>query len=163
MIKIFVERPEDELYFVDSFFDNKFDKNLIKTDFSKKVILGIDDSEVLGNNIIHSNFLDEDSPRSMLSTGCKSILVTRYTNEHIAMERLRDNCFEYLQLAADVRDKNNEGDILIYTSTLRDLFNIGVREAVVVNANNYYINNFRSWLDPYYKGREYSKNHGILL
>jgi hypothetical protein len=147
MLKVFVGRPDDELYDVGGYFDYMLDDSIVQDEFSKRVIKKIDNSEVLGNDAIKSPVLGIISKRR-ISGGSKAVIVVKNTDEHISLTAMGDNCFGMLQEAADLRDKENSGDILVYTDILRPLFKYGVREFMLVN-NNTLITNNRQWINEY--------------
>jgi len=155
MIKIRIGEPcENDLYFVDSYFEYFLRDNVIESEFAKKAIKEIDKSEVLGNNAIKSPYLGIIS-KDELSTGTKSMIVLYETNQIISMDHFGDNCFNILQLAADMKEQENRGDVLITCNQLRNLFcggnnYNGIREAYVINTNTI-IRCFEEWFREYCK------------
>lgn len=147
MLKIYVGRPEDELYDVGGYFDHILDDSIVQDEFSKRVIAEIDKSEVLGNDAIKSPVLGIIS-RKRISGGSKAVIVVRNTDEHISLTAMGDNCFGMLQEAADLREKEGSGDILVYTDILRPLFKYGIRKFLLVNTNKI-ITNMQQWVYEY--------------
>lgn len=149
MLKIYVGRPEDELYDVGGYFDYMLDDSIVQEEFSKKVIKEIDNSEVLDNGAIASPVLGIIS-RKRISGGSKAVIVVKNTNEHISLTAMGDNCFKMLQEAADLKERENRQDILVYTDILRPLFHNGIREFYLVNTDTV-ITDYKQWIEEYVK------------
>ena len=111
-----------------TYFDMNYKKSWILSDFSRRVIKGIDKSEVLGNKVISSPVLGLIPPM-MLSGGTKTLIMLKFTNFKMKLSGMGDNCFKFLKEVAD------EKDIIMCTRTYRSLFLDGDFEQIrIINS-----------------------------
>lgn len=134
---------ENEISRPDMYFEGVFDKQNLLTDFSRRVIKEIDNSEVFDRNVVISPILGGISP-TRLSTGVKGILLYKYYDMVINLTHFGDNCLSLLQ------EISLEKDITMAVSRFPNFF-ISGREDVpvtVINDNrNIVITNHREMCD----------------
>lgn len=104
MLKIHFGSCDNEIYNTEMFYENQYDKNWILDDFARTVIKDIDDSEVIGPDVIKNDIFDSFSSRE-LSAGVKTLLLIKnLPNKIFNISNCGDNCVKYLLELAKGRD-----------------------------------------------------------
>ena len=86
------------------YYHNQYDKSWITDDFAKRIIADIDDSEVIGEDVIKNDIFDTFSSKE-LSAGVKTLLLIHNQPEKIFnISNCGDNCAKYLLEMAENRD-----------------------------------------------------------
>ena len=80
MLNIWVGHHENEVYASPIYFDSWYEDSWLTTDFAKDAIKDIDNSVVVGPNLIESAFFGPITPL-MLSGGVKTVLCAMYDME----------------------------------------------------------------------------------
>lgn len=108
MFKVHYGNTERELT-PDSWFADVCDREVLLTDFSKKLLKEVSGCEVLGENLIVSDVLGPISPERM-GSGCLALLYLMYEDDEkyggIATRWLGDNLAPYLREIARVKTAN---------------------------------------------------------
>ena len=76
MLKIHFGECDNEIYNTEMFYENQYDENWIMDDFAKAVIRDIDDSEVVGPDLIKNDIFGTFSSKE-LSAGVKTLLLMK--------------------------------------------------------------------------------------
>lgn len=103
MLKLHFGDLEGVRYSGDGWFDNQLDSSVILKDFSKKVIKGVDDCDVVSENLVISDVLGPIPP-SRLSGGTKTLMCLMYTDWLFSITAMGENCYKYLKEIADQKD-----------------------------------------------------------
>ncbi len=130
MLNLFIGDLEDYLLSGHKWFDNQVDEDVIQEDFARRVIKGVDNSEVDGNVIV-SPILGRIAP-SEISGGSKTLITMMYDDRvNFDLAAIGENCFKYLKEICDVKD------IYMCTDSFRRLFHHGgFAEIRVTNDNS---------------------------
>ena len=97
----------------------KFDQEAaLSTDFAKRLIKAVDNSDLVGPNLIISPVLGPIAPE-WLSGGTKAILLLKFTDLVPELEAMGDNCFPFLKEICD------EKDVTTCCALGRPLFEVG--------------------------------------
>lgn len=86
-----------------AYFDAMFEGEWMLKPFSKRVVLGVDKSEVIGEYSIKSPYLGAISP-TMLSTGVKTLILLDNMDVVVSGERIGDNCWKYVYELGEEKD-----------------------------------------------------------
>ena len=98
MLKIFYGDMETDNYIFDpdTFFNNTYEDEWITDDLSRKMILDVDKSEVVGPHLIQSPILGPISQKE-LSGGVKTLILINNDPDHIFnASACGDNCAKWL-------------------------------------------------------------------
>lgn len=139
MLKVIFGDVEEAIYNTSVYFDNTYDEEWITSDFSKKVIMDIDKSEVVSDEYIKSPVLGPITP-TKLSGGTKTLILINNNPDMIFnASTCGDNCAKWiLQLG-------REKDITI---NLRHIMDFGDEEFEIYIANTNQIVNSMIELIP---------------
>ena len=129
MLSIYFGCMKDELRTADGWFDNQLPDEYYVTEFSKKVIKDIDNSEVVNENTVISPVLGA-IPMTAISSGSKGVIVMRYTDKVVNLVSLGDNCITVLLSILNYKD--------LIVSSLRfvDFYKYGYRGDILVLNDN---------------------------
>ena len=104
MLRIFFGSHKDEIYNTEVYYQNQYDKSWITSEFAKKIIADIDDSEVIGTDMIRNDIFGTFSSTE-LSTGVKTLLLIYNQPKQIFnISNCGDNCAKYILEIAEDRD-----------------------------------------------------------
>ena len=147
MLSIYFGERDIGLGVPDAFFNLKFDRKLLLEDFSRRVIKGVDKSEVFDENVIISPVLGGILPEK-LSRGTKNLLIAKYYHDKIINWCfMGDNCISYLCEIA------NSSDIEINATCFYNPFYYGYKGKVRVVNDGSYVDNIDDFLDAWHKYR----------
>lgn len=129
MLKLYYGNHPDEVL-ADMYFNNQFDYENLLTDFSKRVVLDIDNTKIIDENLAISEVLGPISPE-WFSCGAKSILLVKYQDVIVNFKSFGENCYKYFFEIA------RERDILMASSFFISLYHKGYTgEIYVINTGN---------------------------
>lgn len=104
MLRIFFGSHKDEIYNTEVYYQNQYDKAWITSEFAKKIIADIDDSEVIGTDMIRNDIFGTFNS-TKLSTGVKTLLLIYNQPKQIFnISNCGDNCAKYILEIAEDRD-----------------------------------------------------------
>ncbi|MDE6035923.1 MAG: DUF4869 domain-containing protein [Ruminococcus sp.] len=104
MLRIFFGSLDNEIYNTDVYYRNQYDKSWITDDFARRIISDIDDSEVIGEDIIKNDIFNTFSSKE-LSAGVKTLLLIHNQPKKIFnISNCGDNCAKYLLEMAENLD-----------------------------------------------------------
>lgn len=87
-----------------TYFDEYYETSWLSTDFAKRVIKEIDNSEYVSGHCIESPILGMIPPK-MLSSGCKTLILLENMDVIVSGERIGDNCFPILLELCKTKDR----------------------------------------------------------
>lgn len=127
MLNIYFGDMPEAIYNTGVYFKNTFQKEWICDDFAKRVIKGVDKSEVIDANLIKSPVLGMIPP-TLLSGGTKTLLLIKNKPDMVFnASTCGDNCAKYILEIAKTQD---------ITINLRHIMRFGKRfKANVLNEN----------------------------
>lgn len=125
MLNIYFGDMPEAIYNTEVYFKNTFQEAWLKDDFAKRVIHGVDKSEVLGGHLIQSPVLGMIPP-TMLSGGTKTLLLIKNNPTMVFnASTCGDNCAKYILEIAKSAD---------ITINLRHIMRFGKRfQARILN------------------------------
>lgn len=136
MLSLYVGYIEDEVWNHESYFDGWFDYANLMTEFSKRIVLEIDQSRVVSQRYIDSPVLGAITPKD-LSGGVKLLLLLMYNDIVSEYDYLGENCYRALGEIAIQKDIT-----LCITQSCPDLFELsGLKEVKLVNTGVVYTDN----------------------
>ena len=104
MLRIFFGKLTEEIYNTEIYYENQYDKNWVMDEFAQKIIREIDDSEVIGPDVIRNDIFGTFGSTE-LSAGVKTLLLIRNQPKKIFnISNCGDNCAKYLLELAEDRD-----------------------------------------------------------
>ena len=153
MLKIHFGRDvfPNEIMDVNGIFDICYENAWLDTDFAKRVIRGIDNTDHIKGGYLESPFWGAMSP-DKLSTGCKNVLLMKFYNKPGRIfygTKCGDNCTPYiLEIAA-------EQDLELHLQHAM-CFPEDIEFTAYVVENNKYIHSSVEVIEEYfeYKGRQ---------
>ena len=96
MLNIFFGDMPEAIYNTEVYFKNTFQKEWLCDDFAKRVIKGVDKSEVIDAHLIQSPVLGMIPP-TMLSGGTKTLLLIKNKPDMVFnASTCGDNCAKYI-------------------------------------------------------------------
>lgn len=103
MLNIWFGNMPDAIYDTSTYFKHVYKDSWITDSFSKKMILDVDRSEVLGSNIIQSPVLGAISP-VQLSGGVKTLILIHKDRKHVFnASKCGDNCAKWILIMGEER------------------------------------------------------------
>ena len=133
MLNIYVGEMANSLTQVKSYFNNVLEDKYLETDFAKKVVKEIDNSDLINKNLVISPVIGSIPP-SMISGGSKALIILNFTDEIIPLYLMGENCYPIL--ANISKDK----DVTVTTdSTVRffELSNNNLDKIHILNDDSY--------------------------
>ena len=104
MLRVYFGSCENEIYNTEMFYENQYDKNWVMDEFAQRVIKDIDDSEVIGPDVIRNDIFGTFGSNE-LSAGVKTLLLIRNMPGRIFnISNCGDNCARYILELAKERD-----------------------------------------------------------
>lgn len=99
-IKIYFGHKADELYEVDSYFDNCFEGSWFESDLARRILKTIDRVYEVNDTAMKALHVCDDSPIVIsprdLSSGTKALLIMLNTDEpDVCLSRCGDNCIPF--------------------------------------------------------------------
>ncbi len=96
---------DDEIWGIDSYFDNTYDNWWMDTELARRVVEDVDKSMVVNNGVIYSPYLGYIPPKE-LSGGVKLILCLAFdkSNWRFNITRGGDNCMRWIQRLSEAKD-----------------------------------------------------------
>lgn len=95
MLYITLKKSKDVLMFVDNYFNLNYDDAWLADPFVQKMILDVDGSKVINNEIIDSPVLGMISPTE-LSGGVKALILMLKENRVVWATACGDNCAKWI-------------------------------------------------------------------
>lgn len=143
MLKVFLGGCDNEIYNPPLYFKNQYEDEWITHELSRKMILDIDKSEVIGPHLIESPVLGPISPKE-LSGGVKTLMLLAFdtSGKIFNATACGDNCAKWILEIAKEKD-------LIISLHHSMKFGDGDFEIMIMN-NNTIVHNFKEWLDVVY-------------
>lgn len=143
MLKVFLGGCDNEIYNPPLYFKNQYEDEWITHELSRKMILDIDKSEVIGPHLIESPVLGPISPKE-LSGGVKTLMLLAFdtSGKIFNATACGDNCAKWILEIAKEKDLT----ISLHHSMK---FGDGDFEIMIMN-NNTIVHNFKEWLDVVY-------------
>lgn len=133
MLNFYIGHLDNEVIKIDSRFKAQFKRINLLTDFSRRVVAGVDKSEVHSENIIISPVLGYVTPLE-LSGGVKLLLLLMYNDIITEFNYFGENCYKYIAEIARVKDVT-----LCVTQSVYRFFELsGVDKVRVVNVDTVY-------------------------
>ena len=123
---------------IDLYFDNVYDESWLEDTFVREMIVSVDQSEVIGNQLIVSPILGQIPPER-LSGGVKALICMYEMDVYIDLIVCGSNCEEYILRIADKKD------ITVGMSGYDIAFEGKEVQAVCLNDNST-IKNYREWI-----------------
>lgn len=143
MLKIYFGHTEDELSIADGWFDNQLSDEYYCTEFSKRVIKEIDNSEVVNENMVLSLVLG-GIPITDISSGAKGLIVMKYTDKAVNLVSLGDNC---IPLLLEILAEDDERCLV--SARFVSLYRYGWKKPILVLNNNTVVNNHIELIKAY--------------
>ena len=137
MLSIYLGDMDNAIFHPPTFFDNTYEDEWITNPLSKKMILDVDKSTVIGTHLIESPVLGPISPLQ-LSGGVKTLMLMAFDeNNNIFNATCGDNCAKWI---LEISNHKN------LTINLRHIMNFGKEpfEARILNTGQIVHNMF--WL-----------------
>lgn len=104
MLKIYFGSCENEIYNTEMFYGNQYDKNWVTDEFAERIIREIDDSEVIGPDVIKNDIFGTFGSTE-LSAGVKTLLLIKnLPNKIFNISNCGDNCAKFIMELAKERD-----------------------------------------------------------
>jgi len=104
VLKVYFGTCDDEIYNTEMFYENQYDRNWVMDEFARRIIKDIDDSEVVGPNLIKNDIFDVFNSTE-LSAGVKTLLLIKnYPNKIFNISNCGDNCAKYILELSENRD-----------------------------------------------------------
>lgn len=128
MLKVIFGDADNIIYNTSIYFDNTYEEKWITDDLSRKIILDIDESEVVGEECINSPVLGPIPP-TKLSGGTKTLILINNENDKIFnASACGDNCAKWLLKIGKEKD---------ITINLRHIMDFGKDsfELLIINTN----------------------------
>lgn len=147
MLNLYFGDREDALYSGDGWFDHQLDKQYITTDFSKRVIKDIDNSEVYGENLVISPIFGGIPPRD-ISGGSKALITLMYTDKIFSLTAFGENCYPYILEIASTKD------ITLCNDSIVTLFEFGTLDKVHILNDDSFVYSDRELIDKYIENYE---------
>lgn len=143
MLKVILGGCDNEIYNPPLYFKNQYEDEWITHELSRKMILDIDKSEVIGPHLIESPVLGPISPKE-LSGGVKTLMLLAFdtSGKIFNATACGDNCAKWILEIAKEKDLT----ISLHHSMK---FGDGDFEIMIMN-NNTIVHNFKEWLDVVY-------------
>lgn len=114
----------------DGWFEHQLDLTCLNNEFSKRVVLEIDKSEVVSENLIISPILGAIPP-SMISGGSKTLITMMYDpSVKFDLAAMGDNCFRFLAEICSIKD------IFVCSDGLRLLYKNGFYGDIYIDNND---------------------------
>lgn len=126
MLSIYLGDMDNAIFHPPTFFDNTYENEWITNPLSKKMILDVDKSTVIGTHLIESPVLGPISPLQ-LSGGVKTLMLMTFDeNNNVFNATCGDNCAKW------ILEISNHKDLTI---NLRHIMNFGKKpfEAKILN------------------------------
>lgn len=126
MLSIYLGDMDNAIFHPPTFFDNTYEDEWITNPLSKKMILDVDKSTVIGTHLIESPVLGPISPLQ-LSGGVKTLILMAFDeNNNVFNATCGDNCAKW------ILEISNHKDLTI---NLRHIMNFGKKpfEAKILN------------------------------
>lgn len=126
MLSIYLGDMDNAIFHPPTFFDNTYENEWITNPLSKKMILDVDKSIVIGTHLIESPVLGPISPLQ-LSGGVKTLMLMAFDeNNNVFNATCGDNCAKW------ILEISNHKDLTI---NLRHIMNFGKKpfEAKILN------------------------------
>ena len=138
MLHIYFGDMPSAIYNTEVFFKNTYEDNWLIDDFAKRVIKGVDDSEVIDSQLIKSPVLGMIPPTE-LSGGTKTLLLIKNCPEKVFnASTCGDNCAKF------ILELGRERDVTI---NLRHIMNFGkCKLAAKILNDNTVVNNMDEML-----------------
>lgn len=144
MLKVYVGEKPGSLGKPDAWFDINLNKTCLLSDFSKKVILDIDKSEVFDKNVVISPIFG-GMDITKLSTGVKNLILAKYHPELVINWRyMGRNCLPDLFKIA------NEVDIEVSAGCYYDPYSYGYSGSILIVNNGKIVDNGNDFFDAYF-------------
>lgn len=143
MLSIYLGDCDKEIYNPPVYFINQYEDAWLETDLAKKMIMDVDQSEVIGPHLIQSPVLGPISPRE-LSGGVKTLLLLAFdeSGKIFNATACGDNCAKWILKIAQDKD---------VTISLHHSMNFGNGEyAIKILNNGRIVHNQEEWLDVVY-------------
>lgn len=104
MLHLYIGDKENSLYTPEIYFDNRFKKEWLESEFAKKVIKEIDKSDVLSSNLIDGPI--GLIPPQYLSGGAKTLILLNVMdfNRFVNLNGCGENCADFLLEIANDKD-----------------------------------------------------------
>lgn len=143
MLKVYIERKlfREEIS-LEGWFDYDLDDELLETEFSKRVVKEIDNSELINRNLVISPVLGSISTRN-ISGGAKTLICMKYMDKVPRCSHFGDNCFPLL---AEIC---KEKDIIMLLDTSFLPFNYGFDSVYFIDSGKTVYDN-ESFMDEYF-------------
>ncbi len=103
MLKVRFGFDEDCIRDIDLYFDNVYEEIWLEDDFVKAMILDVDQSEVIGNQLIVSPILGQIPPER-LSGGVKALICMYKTDAYLDLIVCGPNCENWILQLAKKKD-----------------------------------------------------------
>lgn len=104
MLRIFFGKHPKEIYNTEVYYANQYDKMWVMEPFAKKIIKDIDDSTVIGPDLIENDIFGKFNSTE-LSAGVKTLLLIYNQSKKIFnISNCGDNCSKYLLEMAENKD-----------------------------------------------------------
>lgn len=131
MLKVIFGDFEDSIYNTSIYFDNTYEEDWLTNDLSKKIILDIDKSEVIGPECINSPVLGAITP-TKISGGSKTLILINNVSDMIFnASTCGDNCAKWLLLMGKEKDITiNLRHIMDFGDEQFDLFIVNTNQMV---------------------------------
>ena len=127
MLRIIFGKSRDIIYNTSMYFSNVFQKEWLDDPYVRKMIKGVDGSEVLGDYLIKSKALGLIAP-AQLSGGVKTLILTYFLPEKIFnASTCGDNCARWFLDMSKKQDR---------TINLRHIMDFGDRKMNIQILNN---------------------------
>lgn len=104
MLKIYYGDMSEAIYDTSDYFDVVYEDDWITSDFARRIIKDIDNSEVLGENCIQSPVLGQIPPTSIAGGTKTLLLMYNETDNVFNASTCGDNCAKWILHIAKKRD-----------------------------------------------------------
>lgn len=145
MLSIYFGHLDDELGIADGWFDNQLDDKYYCTEFSKRVVSEIDNSEIINENMVVSPVLG-GIPITDISSGSKGLIIMKYTDRMVNLVSLGDNCIPLLLEIA-----HEKPDMSLVSARYVNFYKFGWEEKILVLNSNQIVHSQSELFDAYLK------------
>lgn len=104
MLRVWFGKKENSIYNTSMYFNNRYDGRWITEEFSREIIMDVDNSEVIDENTIKSPVLGNIHPED-LSGGVKTIILMKhFPGIYFNGSNCGDNCAKWLLKLGDMQN-----------------------------------------------------------
>ena len=127
MLSIIYGDAQKSIYNTNVYFKNSYEPEWLKTDLARRMILDVDDSEVLSGECINSPVLGQIPPERLLGGVKTLLLILNEPDKIFNASTCGDNCAKWILEIGKIKD---------ITINLRHMMNFGKNTAFEIKIQN---------------------------